>query len=69
MIAGGLVLDSLALYNLINDDDFIVCADGGIRYCEKMGLKANVIVGDFDSSDYDDVINSEAASNAQILRF
>ncbi|MDD6484087.1 MAG: thiamine diphosphokinase [Clostridiales bacterium] len=34
-------------------DDFIICADGGLRHAKKMGLRCDVLIGDFDSLDVD----------------
>ena len=42
----------------LNDDDFIVCADGGIRHTKHLGVKADVAVGDFDSSEKCDDITT-----------
>ena len=39
--------DSLAVP--IEKDDYILAADGGLRHLEKLGLKPNGIIGDFDS--------------------
>ena len=33
-----------------SEDDFIICADSGIRYARRVGVKPDVILGDFDSS-------------------
>jgi thiamine pyrophosphokinase len=33
----------------INSTDFIVCADGGANHATKLGIKPDVIIGDFDS--------------------
>src|SRR5258708_241439 len=37
----------------IQSTDFIICADGGTEYAFKLGLKPNVVIGDFDSSSQD----------------
>ena len=38
------------LNRIINDDDFVFCADGGYLQAQKQGVVPHVIVGDFDSS-------------------
>lgn len=38
------------LKDIIEEDDFVFCADGGYIQAEKQGIKPDIIVGDFDSS-------------------
>lgn len=33
------------------EDDFIICADGGLNYLDSMNIVPDLIVGDFDSAD------------------
>lgn len=35
----------------IREDDYIICADSGIYYALRCGLKPHLAIGDFDSSD------------------
>ena len=34
----------------IPENPYIICADGGIRHMKKLGLKADIVIGDMDSS-------------------
>ena len=45
---------------IISKGDFIICADGGQRHAEEMGIIPDVILGDFDSSPY--IYDSENSS-------
>ncbi|MGN1098674.1 MAG: thiamine diphosphokinase [Clostridia bacterium] len=49
IISAGTISDYDYVKSFINEDDYIVCADGGLAHCKNMGLKPDLIVGDFDS--------------------
>lgn len=49
VIIGAVEIDFPAA-NLIRDTDFVICADRGWQNALKMGIKPDMIVGDFDSS-------------------
>lgn len=40
----------------IRHEDFIICADGGIRHAKAMSLKIDIALGDFDSYELDEDI-------------
>ena len=33
----------------IRQDDYIICADGGLRTAQRMGIRPDLLIGDFDS--------------------
>jgi len=41
-----------AVKRKISADDLLIAADGGLRHIKKLDLKANIILGDFDSLGY-----------------
>lgn len=55
IIVNGKVNDYDFYKNYINDDDFIVCADGGIKHLNVIGIAPDIFVGDFDSCNICDV--------------
>lgn len=43
-------IDSVSwLKQIIKQDDFLLCADGGYRHAEAIGRKPDLLIGDFDS--------------------
>ncbi len=51
IIVNGKVNDYDFYKNYIKEDDFIICADGGIKHLNAIGKTPDVFVGDFDSCD------------------
>ena len=49
IIVNGEVNDYDFYKNYIREDDFIVCADGGIKHLNAIGKTPDIFVGDFDS--------------------
>ena len=42
-------------YSIVDTENsgYIICADGGLKHVEKLGLTANVLIGDFDTASPD----------------
>jgi len=48
-------IENYSCYNEhIRNADYIICADGGATHAKKLGLKPDVLMGDFDSINRDD---------------
>lgn len=50
IIGNGDINDYDYIRSKIKDGDFIICADGGLRHLENLKIKADLAIGDFDSS-------------------
>lgn len=53
---------------VIMPDDLLIAADGGARYCQAIGIKPAVVIGDFDSLDSDE-LNKLQSSGVEIIRY
>lgn len=55
VIVGGAEMKNIAaVKKYLREDDFFICCDCGLNHCEKLGIKPDLIVGDFDSSEKPD---------------
>ncbi|NPV44644.1 MAG: thiamine diphosphokinase [Firmicutes bacterium] len=51
IITNGTINDYSFIKDLIDENqDFIICADGGIKHASKAGIDPHAIIGDFDSA-------------------
>ena len=56
IIGNGEICNYTYIKSLLRSDDFIICADGGLRHAEKLGISPCIAVGDFDSYEkFDDI--------------
>ena len=53
---------------LVRKGEMIICADGGLKFAKKLGLKPDVLIGDFDSLGRKEILFAERAG-AEVLRF
>lgn len=49
ILSGGIIGDKAFFDNFFSPEDCIICADGGLRNAETLGLSPDLIVGDMDS--------------------
>lgn len=49
IFSSGPVSDYGFIAERLSAEDYIICADGGVRHCIKCGFKPNVVIGDMDS--------------------
>jgi thiamine pyrophosphokinase len=68
IFANGVLNHPEAVRDSIQSDDLIIAADGGGRLCRKLGLIPNVLIGDFDSLDEED-LSYFSERGAEIIRF
>ena len=54
IIGGVKIFDTAKVKSYINESDFIIACDSGIENAKKLGIKLNLIVGDFDSCEKPD---------------
>ncbi len=52
IIGASPVCDVGMIKDHVRESDFVVCADGGWTYALAAGIKPNMIIGDFDSSEF-----------------
>ena len=53
---------------LIKKNDKIICADGGLRFAKKLGIKPDILIGDFDSLKKSD-FSGLNKNKTKVLRF
>ena len=66
IIASGKAVNKDIFNELYFDNDFIICADGGLNYLDNLNIIPNLIVGDFDSVDESLLVKYQ---NIKTIRF
>ena len=57
IVSGGSIGDYSYYKNKIKEDDFIICADGGIKHLLEMGIYPHLWLGDFDSCKFCEIVS------------
>lgn len=58
IIGNGEIRDYDYIKSKLIDEDFIICADGGLRHLSGLGIRADIAIGDFDSAKKCDDVKS-----------
>lgn len=68
IISNGTIEDYDAINEIIKEDDYIVCADGGGFHARNLGIIPNVLIGDGDSID-DETLKYFESKGVTILSY
>jgi len=55
LVCNGTVSDYNSIKKFISNSDYIISVDGGAGHLRKMGIRPNILIGDFDSADSEDL--------------
>lgn len=51
IFANGELPDIHKARNILRDDDYVICADGGTRHASSLDIKPDLVIGDMDSTE------------------
>lgn len=68
IFANGLLRDPELARRTIQPGDLVIAADGGLHYCDQLGILPSVLIGDLDSLSAD-WVDALAAKGVEIIRF
>jgi len=68
VFANGVIQEIHLVKSIIREKDFIVSADGGLRYIRSLGLTPNLVIGDLDSVSQEDIEYLDE-NNIKTLKF
>lgn len=53
----------------IQENDYIICVDGGLRYAHSIGVKPNLVVGDMDTISHKELEDTTEHLNVKVIRY
>ena len=56
IVSGGIINDYSFYKSFFSSDDYVICADGGIKHIAQIGIVPDLWLGDFDSCRFSDII-------------
>ncbi len=68
IFANGRMEKTPEILPIIQTSDFVIAADGGTHNCEALGIKPDLIIGDLDSIEPDDV-TSYRETGVEVIRY
>ena len=68
IFSNGIIRNINFYRTLIKKNDFIICADGGLKFAKKLGLKPDLLIGDFDSLGRKEILGIEK-NGTRVLKF
>jgi thiamine pyrophosphokinase len=68
IFANGLVEQPDLIRETIDDETFLVAADGGLKYLQQIGLRPHLLIGDLDSVTLEDV-EKVKSEGCEVMRF
>jgi len=68
IVCNGSIIDYSFYRKFFDEADFIVCADGGALHLQRLGIKPDVLLGDFDSIESEH-LEYYMKQNVEILKF
>lgn len=67
IFANGLLNNLDTAREIILEEDLLIAADGGARHCLKLGFTPNILIGDFDSLNPNELVSLQSAGT-EIIR-
>ena len=68
IVGSGFVDNYIGFADELRKCDIIICADGGIKHLMNVDIPPHIIVGDFDSCDFDSVLKTGILKDSEVIR-